>query len=298
MSKRFKGKTCVYCATPVASETGDHVLAREFVPVAYPSQIPQVPACRQCNKDKADLEHYLTAVLLFGGRHADAATNLGAVARNRAANDPDACGARRVCQIIINVVPDTASVIARMVLADDAVPDCQAGICSPSPVGDSATDPRIISDYNAIADRQRSLIVEDAAAETRGAITVRSCQTRNCNDVRRRDVKYATCCITIDRKVVRSGPEDVHVFRDEQFAAGERDFRRGGQHEVNRVAVVGASEGGAQRARAAVGSVGDGNRRRAQVDSDNEERNEAGDERPGYGFHVFFLRFGYGTRAR
>jgi hypothetical protein len=76
MSKRFKGKTCVYCATPVASETGDHVLAREFVPVAYRSQIPQVPACRECNKNKADLEHYLTAVLLFGGRHADAATNL------------------------------------------------------------------------------------------------------------------------------------------------------------------------------------------------------------------------------
>jgi len=76
MSKRFKGKICVYCATPVASETGDHVLAREFVRAVFRSQIPQVPACRQCNKNKADLEHYLTAVLLFGGRHADAATNL------------------------------------------------------------------------------------------------------------------------------------------------------------------------------------------------------------------------------
>ncbi len=76
MSKRYKGKTCVYCATSGASETGDHVLAREFVPVAHRPQIPQVPACRACNQDKADLEHYLTAVLLFGGRHADAATNL------------------------------------------------------------------------------------------------------------------------------------------------------------------------------------------------------------------------------
>jgi hypothetical protein len=76
MGKRFKGKTCVYCATAGASETGDHILAREFVPVARRSQIPQVPACRRCNKDKSDLEHYLTAVLLFGGRHADAAANL------------------------------------------------------------------------------------------------------------------------------------------------------------------------------------------------------------------------------
>ena len=63
MGKRFKGKTCVYCAG--ASETGDHILAREFVPVAHRSQIPQVPACRRCNKDKSDLEHYLTAVLPF-----------------------------------------------------------------------------------------------------------------------------------------------------------------------------------------------------------------------------------------
>jgi len=73
MGKRFKGKTCVYCATAGASETGDHILAREFVPVARRSQIPQVPACRRCNKDKSDLEHYLTAGLPFGGRHADAA---------------------------------------------------------------------------------------------------------------------------------------------------------------------------------------------------------------------------------
>jgi hypothetical protein len=42
------------------------------VPVAYRSQIPQVPACIRCNRDKSDLEHYLTAVLLFGGRHANA----------------------------------------------------------------------------------------------------------------------------------------------------------------------------------------------------------------------------------
>jgi hypothetical protein len=75
MGKRFKGKTCVYCAG--ASETGDHILAREFVSVAHRSQVlPQVPACSRCNNDKSGLEHYLTAVLPFGGRHADAAANL------------------------------------------------------------------------------------------------------------------------------------------------------------------------------------------------------------------------------
>ena len=76
MGKRYKSKTCVYCAAAGKSETGDHVLAREFVPAAHHSQIPQVPACRQCNKDKSDLEHYLTTVLLFGGRHVDAVANL------------------------------------------------------------------------------------------------------------------------------------------------------------------------------------------------------------------------------
>jgi hypothetical protein len=73
-SKRYKGKTCVYCAG--VSEEPDHVLAREFVPVAYRSQIPQVPACRRCNKEKSDLEHYSATVLPFGGRHGDAAANL------------------------------------------------------------------------------------------------------------------------------------------------------------------------------------------------------------------------------
>jgi hypothetical protein len=76
MSKKFKGKACVYCATAGAAETGDHVLAREFVPVAHRAQIPKVPACRACNGKKAELEHYLATVIPFGGRHADASTNL------------------------------------------------------------------------------------------------------------------------------------------------------------------------------------------------------------------------------
>ena len=33
---------------------------------------PQVPSCEQCNREKSELEHYLTAVLPFAARHADA----------------------------------------------------------------------------------------------------------------------------------------------------------------------------------------------------------------------------------
>ena len=76
MSKRFKGKTCVYCTIEGIADTGDHVFAREFLPVEQRSNISQVPACNPCNGEKAALEHYLTAVLPFGGRHADAMENL------------------------------------------------------------------------------------------------------------------------------------------------------------------------------------------------------------------------------
>jgi hypothetical protein len=76
MSKRYKGKTCAYCAASGASETADHVFAREFVPVRYRSQITQVPACEKCNRRKSTIEHYLATVLPFGGRHSDANANL------------------------------------------------------------------------------------------------------------------------------------------------------------------------------------------------------------------------------
>lgn len=101
MGKRYKGKTCVYCTVPGASETGDHILAREFVPMARRSQIPKVPACGKCNKEKSDLEHYATAALLFGGRHADAADNLQKdgprrLAKNRRLHRALARGSMRV----------------------------------------------------------------------------------------------------------------------------------------------------------------------------------------------------------
>jgi len=76
MSKKFKGKTCVYCGTPKSSQTGDHIFAREFFLLNRRDNLPQVPACKICNIEKSKLEHYLTTVLPFGGQHKDAFTNL------------------------------------------------------------------------------------------------------------------------------------------------------------------------------------------------------------------------------
>jgi len=75
-SKKFKGKTCVYCGTPKSSQTGDHVFAREIFLPHRRDNLPQVPACNKCNNEKSGLEHYLTTVLPFGGKHRDALTNL------------------------------------------------------------------------------------------------------------------------------------------------------------------------------------------------------------------------------
>jgi hypothetical protein len=86
MGKKFTNMVCVYCATRSAT-TRDHVFARKFFPVARRGDLPQVPACQPCNKEKSDLEHYLTAVLLFGGRHADAAANLADEAPRRLAGN-------------------------------------------------------------------------------------------------------------------------------------------------------------------------------------------------------------------
>lgn len=55
-------------------DDGDHVFAREFLPVECRANLPRVPACERCNADKAKLEHYLT-LLPFGGNH-PASTNL------------------------------------------------------------------------------------------------------------------------------------------------------------------------------------------------------------------------------
>ena len=85
-SKKFKGKRCVYCAS-TPSTTADHVFAREFFLPGTPYSPVKVPACAGCNNEKARLEHYLTAVLPFGGRHVDASENLSAMVPKRLARN-------------------------------------------------------------------------------------------------------------------------------------------------------------------------------------------------------------------
>lgn len=76
MSKRFRGKPCIYCSGQRLATTGDHVLARQFCLACERADLPQVPACSPCNNAKSSLEHYLTAVLPFGAQHAGASENL------------------------------------------------------------------------------------------------------------------------------------------------------------------------------------------------------------------------------
>lgn len=83
MSKRFKGKTCVYCNQGESIRQGDHVFAREFFLEDERSNLIKVPACDLCNNEKSKIEHYLTAVLPFGGRHGDAKINLSTKVASR-----------------------------------------------------------------------------------------------------------------------------------------------------------------------------------------------------------------------
>lgn len=81
VSKKYKAKLCVYCCR-VSSTTEDHIFAREFFRVEHRPNLPKVPACRRCNGRKSRLEHYLTSILPFGGRHETAtATLVESVAR-------------------------------------------------------------------------------------------------------------------------------------------------------------------------------------------------------------------------
>lgn len=82
MSKKYKGKTCVYCAER-ESTCSDHVIAKEFFPEDKRANLPKVPSCAICNNTKSKLEHYATTVLLFGSRHVDAIDMLKKVAPKR-----------------------------------------------------------------------------------------------------------------------------------------------------------------------------------------------------------------------
>ena len=63
------------------------MFAREFFLVHRRDNLPQVPACADCNNAKSQLEHHLTALLPFGGRHADALDNLQSMVPKRFAKN-------------------------------------------------------------------------------------------------------------------------------------------------------------------------------------------------------------------
>jgi len=86
MSKKFKGKLCVYCAQSISS-VGEHVFAREFFLPEHRNNLPKVPSCPKCNGTKSELEHYLSTVLPFGGRHESAAKNLSTLVPKRLENN-------------------------------------------------------------------------------------------------------------------------------------------------------------------------------------------------------------------
>ena len=87
MSKRYKGRRCTYCAVDAASDTADHVFAREFFLPEQRANLPKVPACADCNRHKSELEHYLATLLPFGGEHPDTHTLLSEKVPRRLANN-------------------------------------------------------------------------------------------------------------------------------------------------------------------------------------------------------------------
>ncbi len=86
MGKKFKGKTCVYCAKNL-SDTADHVFAREFFLSCKREELPKVPACNDCNNEKSGYEHYLSSLLPFGARHEDARLTLETMVPKRLAQN-------------------------------------------------------------------------------------------------------------------------------------------------------------------------------------------------------------------
>jgi hypothetical protein len=83
MSKKFKGKPCVYCQERPSIKQGDHVFSRELFLESERANLIKVPSCDECNNEKSKFEHYLTVLLPFGGRHTDAKDNLSTLVSPR-----------------------------------------------------------------------------------------------------------------------------------------------------------------------------------------------------------------------
>ena len=79
MSKKYKGKLCVYCQDKPSINQGDHVFARGLFLEAERHNPIKVPACDECNNKKSSLEHYLASLLPFGGSHGDAEETLNSL---------------------------------------------------------------------------------------------------------------------------------------------------------------------------------------------------------------------------
>ena len=82
MSKKYKGKICVYCATR-ESTCPDHIIAREFFLESQRTNLPKVPSCDECNNTKSTIEHYATTLFPFGSLHDSAKEMLKTVAPKR-----------------------------------------------------------------------------------------------------------------------------------------------------------------------------------------------------------------------
>lgn len=70
----------------ISTTTGDHVVARQFVPTDLRNNLPKVPCCEGCNNKKSQLEHYLTTILPFSGRHSYAEKTLISTQRRLSKN--------------------------------------------------------------------------------------------------------------------------------------------------------------------------------------------------------------------
>lgn len=68
MKRALRGSLCAYCGECPAT-TEDHVIGRNFFPVHLRSNLPKVPACGDCNGQKANYERYAMAVFPFGSEH-------------------------------------------------------------------------------------------------------------------------------------------------------------------------------------------------------------------------------------
>jgi len=108
VSKKFKGLRCPYCSKRIAV-TGDHIFAREFFLPSARTNLPQAPICEECNNEKSKLEHYLTTVLPFGGRHADASENLASMVPKRLGKNAKLHRQLRDGQQVVFVPGDTGS---------------------------------------------------------------------------------------------------------------------------------------------------------------------------------------------